>query len=100
MPGTNRPRSKKRLVDSNTNNNLQPRSDIESSVDQTVVGLYDYPPKDARSREYVSGRHPLRSTERKLQYRAFIVLGVRLESLPCSYRSYPLQPRGHLSEIK
>ncbi|EUC56335.1 hypothetical protein RSOL_172160, partial [Rhizoctonia solani AG-3 Rhs1AP] len=41
-------------------------------VDQVPVALYDLPPNDTRSREYVSnsGRRQSRSTERNVQYRA------------------------------
>ncbi|CAE6429977.1 unnamed protein product [Rhizoctonia solani] len=36
--------------------------------EDTVVGLYDFPPDDVRSREYVSGRRQSRSTERNKEY--------------------------------
>ncbi|KDN44356.1 hypothetical protein RSAG8_05620, partial [Rhizoctonia solani AG-8 WAC10335] len=68
MPRTNHPHFKKRPSD--TSNNSQPHSNVESTVDETSIGLYDYPPNDVQSREYASGRRKSRSTERNLQYRA------------------------------
>ncbi|KAG8731450.1 hypothetical protein FRC11_004124, partial [Ceratobasidium sp. 423] len=42
----------------------------EPTRNEEHVGLYDLPPEDPRSREYVSGRRSSRSTERNVQYRA------------------------------
>ncbi|CAE7174718.1 unnamed protein product [Rhizoctonia solani] len=64
MPRTNKPRSKK--PPTNTNNSSQPRSD----VDEAPVGLFDFPPDDVRSREFVTGHREPRSTERNVQYQA------------------------------
>ncbi|KDN43808.1 hypothetical protein RSAG8_05801, partial [Rhizoctonia solani AG-8 WAC10335] len=58
----NHPHSKKRPA--NANASSQPHSDVEVTVDETPVALYDFPPDDVRSREHVSGRRKSRSTER------------------------------------
>ncbi|KDN33850.1 hypothetical protein RSAG8_13053, partial [Rhizoctonia solani AG-8 WAC10335] len=51
-PSRPHPHFKKRPAD--TDNSSQPRPDVEITVNETPVDLYNFPPDDVRSREYAS----------------------------------------------